>query len=148
MQIDTIKNFGDSLILNKNYYRWIDFSNNNIGSLLTDELTEHKKRILDNINSINNQNIQDIDFNSFKYKHWDTWISFSELSKAERVFMLSTVADILHVKIWLHTDMTQLTKTTIKKFLRLFSESEYVNIVITSELSRAFYSVMMKEVKQ
>lgn len=146
MQIDTIENFGEALLFHKYYFRKIDFANSNIGNLLRYTKRDDYGLIKQNLNIINNQEIQDIDIGRGEYRHRNNWLYFSSLSKAERVFLIATVADLQQVKIWLHTDMTQLTKTTTKKFLKLFKNSPYINIVIDSELNRAFYNAMIKEV--
>lgn len=146
MQIDTIENFGEALLFHKYYFRKIDFSDSNIGNLLRYAKKEYYDVIKENLNRINNQNIQDIDIARGEYRHRDNLLYFSSLSKAERVFLIATVADIQQVEIWLHTDMTQLTKSTTKKFLKLFKDSPYINIVVDSELNKAFYRAMIKEV--
>lgn len=145
MQIKAIQDYDKKLKYQKNYIKRIDFADNTITKLLdyTEEIDNDK--LLKIINSINNQNIQSIDLKTFSYVNRNEKIGFSKLSKAERVFLVAYMADLKKKEIYLHTDITQLTKKTLKLFIKTFANSSYVNIVYNSKTSDAFYRFMKKE---
>ena len=145
MKIDTLSNFGKKVIYNDYYFKRISFADNKVARLLEGVGSEHENYVIDVLNSINNQDIEAIYFDKFQYKHRGNVLGFSKLSKAEGVFLLASVADLLQKEIWLHTDITQMTRSTLKKFIKHFYESPYVNIIFDSELSRSFYAVMVRE---
>ena len=145
MRIDIISNYEKKLIYNEFYFRKINFTDNKFVKLIDGITDEHKEKILDTLNTINNQNIQDIFFEKYQYMHRDNILGFSKFSKAERVFLVACLAEIKKQEVWVHTDITQLTRTTLKKFIRLFKDSPYVNIVYDSEHSKAFFNAMIRE---
>ena len=145
MKINTLSSYDKKLLYNDFYIKKISFADDKITKLIHGVEAGDKDEIIANLNMINNQNIQDINFEKYQYTHRGNVLGFSELSKAERVFLLATIADKKHKEIWLHTDITQLTKSTLKKLIKLFYNSPYVNIVYDSELSRPFYNAMVKE---
>lgn len=145
MKIKLKDEIDKKLIYTDKYINRISMADNKITKLLDGIDLIKSEEIRHVINTINNQNIENIDFDRYRYTHRGIELGFSELSKAEKVFMLASVADIKKKEIWLHTDITQLTKSTLKKFIKRFYNSEYVNIVYDSSISTAFYNAMIKE---
>ncbi|MGN0375748.1 MAG: hypothetical protein ACI4EN_09650 [Butyrivibrio sp.] len=145
MRIELKDKLNKKLIYNDNYIKRISMTDNKIVKLLSNISFSQAEEVRHILNSINNQNIENIDFDRYKYTHRGIELGFSELSKAEKVFMIAAIADMKKYEIWLHTDITQLTKSTLKKFIKRFYESEYVNIVYDSDISTAFYNAMVKE---
>lgn len=145
MKCDTLANYGKKISYEKNYFKRINFADDKVTRLLDGISNSHKKQIIETLNKINNQNIQDINFDKYQYTHRDNILGFSKLSKAESVFLVASVADIKKTNVWLHTDITQLTRSTLIKFMKQFKNSPYINIIYDSELSRAFYNSALKE---
>ena len=113
---------------------------------VTDSLIGYdEQKILDVLNSINNQNIQSIDMYAGRYKHRDTVLSFNKLSTAEKVFLLALAADIGKKEVYIYKDIKSLTKTTLRLFIRLFHDSEYVNIVYELPNHKYYYEALWKE---
>lgn len=113
---------------------------------VTDSLIGYdEQKILDVLNSINNQNIQSIDMYAGRYKHRDTVLSFNKLSTAEKVFLLALAADIGKKEVYIYKDIKSLTKTTFRLFIRLFHDSEYVNIVYELPNHKYYYEALWKE---
>ncbi len=97
------------------------------------------------LNEINDQNIQSMNLEKMEYIHRDQKLGFDKLSRAEGVFLIAYIADKKKKNIYLHTDITQLTKKTLKLFFKKFYNSQYVNVVYDSTLSDAFYNAMIKK---
>lgn len=113
---------------------------------ITDSLVGYnEQKILDVLNSINNQNIQSIDMYAGRYKHRDTVLSFNKLSTAEKVFLVTLAADIGKKEIYIYKDIKSLTKTTLRLFIKLFHNSEYVNIVYELPNHRYYYEALWME---
>ena len=113
---------------------------------VTDSLIGYdEQKILDVLNSINNQNIQSIDMYAGRYKHRDTVLSFNKLSTAEKVFLLALAADIGKKEVYIYKDIKSLTKTTLRLFIRLFHDSEYVNIVYELPNHKYYCEALWKE---
>ena len=113
---------------------------------ITDSLIGYdEQKILDVLNSINNQNIQSIDMYAGRYKHRDTVLSFNKLSTAEKVFLIALAADVGKKEIYIYKDIKSLTKTTLRLFIRLFNESKYVNIVYELPNHKYYYEALWKE---
>ena len=145
MRIDAICNFDPKIIYNDFYFKRIYFANDAVTRLLSMVDSKYETDITDLLNTINNQNIEAISFKNYQYKHRGIWLGFSKFSKAERVFLIAGVADLVKQEIWLYTDITQLTRSTLKKFIRKFYDSPYINIIYASESSKAFYNAMIRE---
>lgn len=145
MRCDTLSNYGKKVQYEKTYFRKINFTDDKVLKLLDDVDDTHKVKIIETLNKINNQDIQDINFDKYQYKHRNNILGFSKLSKAECIFLIASIADIKEINIWLHTDITQLTRSTLIKFMKQFKNSPYINIIYDSELSRAFFDSALKE---
>lgn len=113
---------------------------------ITDSLVGYnEQKILDVLNSINNQNIQSIDMYAGRYKHRDTVLSFNKLSSAEKVFLIALAADVGKKEVYIYRDIKSLTKTTMRQFIRLFHDSPYVNAVYELPNHRYYYEALWKE---
>mgnify|MGYP004663824993 FL=1 len=148
MKIDTISNFGSKVMYNDFYFKRISFTDNKVIKLLDEAKGQYEKEIINLLNTINDQNIEAICFEKHQYKHRGKWLGYTKFSKAESVFLLAGIADLAKKEIWLHTDITQLTRSTLRKFIKKFYNSPYVNIIYDSESSRAFFNAMIKEALQ
>lgn len=113
---------------------------------ITDSLIGYdEQKILDVLNSINNQNIQSIDMYAGRYKHRDTVLSFNKLSSAEKVFLIALAADVGKKEVYIYRDIKSLTKTTMRQFIRLFHDSPYVNAVYELPNHQYYYEALWKE---
>ncbi len=145
MQIKSWEKYDGKLFLRKIYIRKIDFTLTRVKQLLTDVEGIDSNEVVSLLNEINDQNIQSMNLEKMEYIHRDQKLGFDKLSRAERVFLIAYIADKKKKNIYLHTDITQLTKKTLKLFFKKFYNSEYVNVVYDSALSDAFYNAMIKE---
>lgn len=145
MRIELKDNLDAKLAYTEGYIRRINITDTKIVRLLSGINEQQAEEIKNVLNLINNQGIEELDFNKHEYVIKGKRLGFSDLSKAESVFLIASVADMKSQTLWFHTDITQLTKSTLKKFIKRFYNSEYVNIVYDSDISTAFYKAMVKE---
>lgn len=145
MLIQSIDKYPNNIIFNSGYINEISFANDKVVQILNKAENTDKNSLITILNTINNQGLQDIDIINMRYKTRNKWLGFSKLCKAERVFLLAYLADNLEIPLYLHTDITQLTNNTLRKFIRLFDKSKFINIVYNSSLSDAFYNAMRRE---
>lgn len=145
MLIQSIDKYPSTLVFDNGYIKEIYFADDKVIQIINKVGNTDKNELLDLLNSINNQGLQDIDIEKMRYKTQNKWLGFSCLSSAERIFLIAYLADKSAVKIYLHDDMTSLTKTSLRKFIKAFHNSEYVNIVYSSNISDAYYSEMKRQ---
>lgn len=137
MRIEYKGDLSELTIMKDLFIERIDMSSPEITKLFKGITEKQSEQIRAIINKINNQNIEHIDFIALTYKHRGELLGFGSLCKAERVFIVASAAHINKTTIWLNTDITQLTDTTLRLFIKIFHTSPYVNIAYNSEISKA-----------
>lgn len=146
MDIRYVRELSNYIITNRRLIKSIDFSTTLVGNLLDGICDVNKAEILNILNSINNQNIQDIDINKYRYMHRNNKLSFHKLSMAERLFLLAFAADFTHTEVYFMNEVESLTRKTLKLFIKLFGHSKYVNIACIDEDNVLYYNFFKKEV--
>lgn len=145
MVIKYIEDVYDSLSSMSNFVKSASLLNKLEGNLLFSLTEEDEPEVLRLLNSIANQGIESINFYRYCYTIDGKLLHFSSLSTSELLFLLAYAADKSKKEIYFCDDITQLTNTTLKKFIGYFHSSPYVNIVYTSNDLDAFFDIMIKE---
>ncbi len=101
--------------------------------------------ILQEINVLK-QNITSIDISDYSYTHLGKRLQFSELSRGEKVFLVSLAAKYTGEIIYLQHDILQLTKTNLRKYYAMFNECNNINIICHSEEEIAYLQNVMRGV--
>lgn len=117
----------------EHYMSKIDIDKNSTRKLVKSIATNGKdKELLDTLNTLE-QNIESIDSKAYSYCHLGNELSFSELSRGEKVFLVSFASKVTGQDIYLQHDMMQLTKTALRKYYTLFKDCDNIHIVYESE---------------
>lgn len=104
------------------------------------------KQLLTDINILG-QNISSIDTKDYSYEHLGEKLQFSDLSRGEKVFLVSLASKYTNTPIYLQYDVLQLTKTSMRKYHKLFNECNCINIIYSSEdILNYLQSVMQGEI--
>ena len=122
------------------YIKRIDFSDMYIAKILRSLTEENNAELLKVLNNINNQNIQDIDVKTYSYVHRNNELSFTELSNAEKLFLVAYGAVKTKNVVYFRDEVESLTDATLYKFIRMFKRSKYVNIACIDSAAFAYYS--------
>lgn len=94
------------------------------------------------------QNIEKINTLDYSYKHLNRDLQFSELSRGEKVFLVSLAAKYSGEIIYLQYDILQLTKTNMRRFYELFKDCNNINIIYeTGEILSYLNNVMQGVIK-
>lgn len=103
--------------------------------------------IVNMLNMINNQGIIEIDNKSMIYRVRDikgeSILPFNSMSTSEALFFVSALADKTKTKIFVSNDIMQLTVKTLKTFVNLFRDSEYVTVIFDDVNIAHFYKKRM-----
>lgn len=103
--------------------------------------------IVNMLNMINNQGIIEIDNKSMFYRVRDikgeSILPFNSMSTSEALFFVSALADKTKTKIFISNDIMQLTVKTLKTFVNLFRDSEYVTVIFDDINIAHFYKKRM-----
>lgn len=103
--------------------------------------------IVNMLNMINNQGIIEIDNKSMIYRVRDikgeSILPFNSMSTSEALFFVSALADKTKTKIFVSNDIMQLTVKTLKMFVNLFRDSEYVTVIFDDVNIAHFYKKRM-----
>lgn len=103
--------------------------------------------IVNMLNMINNQGIIEIDNKSMIYRVRDikgeSILPFNSMSTSEALFFVSALADKTKTKIFVSNDIMQLTVKTLKTFVNLFRDSEYVTVIFDDINIAHFYKKRM-----
>ena len=145
MKITFVENIPSNIILQRCYFEYINFAETKVAFMLKNLSRADKKYVLDVLNSINNQDIQDIDFNTFTYVHRDTELGFNSMAKSERLFLVALAADFSKTEWYFNNEIDSLTRKTLKLFLRTFNKSDYVNIAYNEEEDIYYFEKMLRE---
>lgn len=129
----------------KTFINEIDINSKEMRGVLDGLLDYPEDRILEVLNSINDQNIQSIEMYAGRYTHRGQKLTFDQMATSEKVFLAALAANVSGKTIYLYRDLSSLTNETLKKFIRYFGKSEYVNIVYEKPGSKYFYEAMFKE---
>lgn len=129
MKIIYERDFDENSISSELIFRRIDLLRSKEMKLFRGMGGKYDSELCEVLNSINNQGIEMIDTIRMYYKKDGEILSFDRLCKAERVFLIAFAAYKQNKTIWLMSDMTQLTDTTLKLFFKLFRDSN-VNIIV------------------
>lgn len=146
MVIKYIEDVYDSLSSISNFVKSASLLNKLEGTLLLGLTEEDEPEVLRLLNSIANQGIESINFYRYCYTIDGKLLHFSSLSTSELLFLLAYAADKSKKEIYFCDDITQLTSTTLRKFIGYFYSSPYVNILYTSNDLDAFFDVIVEEV--
>lgn len=103
--------------------------------------------IVNMLNMINNQGIIEINNKSMFYRVRDikgeSILPFNSMSTSEALFFVSALADKTKTKIFVSNDIMQLTVKTLKTFVNLFRDSEYVTVIFDDVNIAHFYKKRM-----
>lgn len=146
MVIKYIEDVYDSLSSRTNFIRSISLRGSLEGNLLLGLTEEDEPEVLRLLNSIANQGIEGINFYRYGYTIDGKLLHFSSLSTSELLFLLAYAANKTKTEIYFCNDISQLTSTTLRKFIGYFYNSPYVNILYTSNDLDAFFDIIVKEV--
>lgn len=103
-------------------------------------------QLLTDINILG-QNIESINTTDYSYKHFGEKLQFSDFSRGERVFLVSLASKYTNTPIYLQYDILQLTKTSMRKYYKLFNDCDCINIIYSSEdILNYLQSVMQGEI--
>lgn len=91
-----------------------------------------------------NPNIECINTADYHYKSLGTELQLGDLSRAEKVFLVSYAAKVTGIKIFLQYDMMQLTKTSLRKYYQIFKDCDNINIVYLTQEDRDYLSMAMQ----
>lgn len=81
------------------------------------------------LNEINNQGIQEINFNGYFYVVGGKKIPLVYLSTGERIFLLGYVAEVTGVELFLYHGIRQLSKSSMAKFFERFGGLDNITIL-------------------
>lgn len=130
-----------------NYYMpSINIDNNNTKKLVQKIGVNGKDKELLDILNLFGQNIQEIDTSDYSYIHLNTKLQFSELSRGEKLFLVSYAAMIANKDIYIQYDIMQLTKTSLRKYYKLFKDCENINIIYDTESTHNYLKHAMQGV--
>ena len=90
------------------------------------------------------QNIEDIKTLEYSYFHLGEKLQFSELSRGEKVFLVSYASKILGEIIYLQYDILQLTKTSLRKYYKEFKDCNSINIIYSTEIELNYLNMAMR----
>lgn len=93
------------------------------------------------------QNIESIDTLAYSYIHYGNKLQFSDLSRGEKVFLVSLASKYIETDIYLQYDILQLTKTSLRKYYSLFRDCNNIHIICeTDEVISYLTKVMQGEI--
>lgn len=145
MKIEYAQKMWKEVELSRAYIRKPDFDKNNYMFKLIDQLDEsHSDAISALLNTINDQGIEAVYCDMFRYKVKGVTLSLPHMSTAERIYLVSYAAVTLEKVIYLHYGMTQLSPNTIRAYMKIFGNSEYINI-LCDDLDSYNYCVYARE---
>lgn len=133
-----------SVAMFNHYMPRIDIDNNNTKKLVQKIGVNGKDGELLKALNVLKQNIQQIDTTDYSYIHMNTKLQFSELSRGEKVFLVSYAAMIAKENIYLQYDMMQLTKTSLRKYYELFGKCKHINIVYDTDSTHNYLKYAMQ----
>lgn len=90
------------------------------------------------------QNIENIKTLEYSYSHLGEKLQFSELSRGEKVFLVSYASKISREIIYLQYDMLQLTKTSLRKYYKEFKDCDSINIIYSTETELNYLDMAMR----
>lgn len=128
MVIKYIEDIRDNLSILTNFIRSINVQGLLESTLLLKLTEEDEPEVLRLLNSITNQKIERVDINRHCYTIDGVTLSFYQFSTSELLFLLAYAADKTKTEVYFYNDIPQLSGTTLKKFIRYFYDSPYVNI--------------------
>lgn len=103
-------------------------------------------QLLKDINVLG-QNISSINTKEYSYEHLGEKLQFSDLSRGEKIFLVSLASKYANMPIYLQYDILQLTKTSLRKYYELFRDCNCVNIIYKSEdMLNYLQSIMQGEI--
>jgi hypothetical protein len=100
-------------------------------------------KLLTDINILE-QNITRINTLDYSYTHLGTELQFSELSRGERVFLVSFAAKYTGESIYLQHDILQLTKTNLRRYYDMFRDCNNINIIYDEEEKKTYLEYAMQ----
>ena len=104
-------------------------------------------QLLTDINVLG-QNIKSINTAEYSYEHFGTKLQFSDLSRGERVFLVSLASKYTNTPIYLQYDILQLTKTSMRKYYNLFKDCNIIAIIYDSEdILHYFKKIMTGDIR-
>lgn len=127
----TIKYIGDilgSLSILTNFIRSANVLGRIEGTMLLKLTEDDEPEVLRLLNSASKQEIEMIDFSRHCYIQNGVTFVFSQFSTPELLFLLAYAADKTKTEVYFYTDINRISRTALKKFIRCFYDSPYVNI--------------------
>ena len=146
MKVIAKENLTYDILEHNIYFESIHFATDSALKLLDDTSTIDVKDAERVINLINNQNIYDLNLQKYSYKHMGKSLTLERLSRSERLFLMSYIADKKHIKCWFYGEIRCLTDSTLELYMKLFGRSEYVNIVINEATLVDYFQNMVGEI--
>ncbi len=135
-----------SVVLFSHYMPRIDIDDNSTKKLVQKIGDNGKDEELIKVLNVLGQDIQQINTMDYSYVHMNTKLQFSELSRGEKVFLVSYAAMVANEDIYLQYDMMQLTKTSLRKYYELFENCEYINIIYDTTSTHNYLKYAMQGV--
>lgn len=125
--------FEDIDALNDLWYVTSSITNWRLQSMISDLAEEDARKlneiVLVNVNQIANQGIQSFNIADGFYVRQGKVLPLVNLSSAERIFAIATIADFCKQHVYFSADFWSLSLQSRTKFYDLFHTSEYVNFV-------------------
>lgn len=115
---------------------------------LIDSFEGDLKELVDALNMINNQGIEKIDTQTYSYYRNGQRLKFSNFATSEKLFLIAYVANKNKEVIYLFKGITQLTKKSMRTFIKLFGNSSYINIVSDDEAQELYYNHLIASYKE
>lgn len=144
MNFISLENITSCIAMSDYYMPVIDIDSTQTKKLIQSINKQHQdNQLLTDINILN-QGIESIDILNYNYKQHDEQLQFSELSRGEKVFLVSLASKYTDTPIYLQYDILQLTKTSLRKYYSLFKDCSNINIIYDVEDTLNYLEVVMQ----
>lgn len=98
------------------------------------------------LNALNvlGQHITRLDTSDYSYEHLGNRLQFSELSRGEKVFLVSLASKYTGMDLYLQHDILQLTKTNLRQYYQMFRECDFIHIIYGGEEIKNYLECAMR----
>lgn len=147
MNVVLLEDLSQQCIFENRMFLKLDFQNSEVMRLVESIGRCGKdEQLLEVLHSINSP-IESIDTIAWRYYCHSEPFGLIRLCRGEKIFAAAYAATVGLSHTYFRWDVKQLTKTNLRKFVKTFLDSPYVNIVADNKVEEIFYNSILKEVK-
>lgn len=135
MKIAKVSEMLKMAVGSKSYVKYPDFKlyarDYSLCLRLNDEINKDLINMLNKISK--HKKIDDISGKHMKFKVKDAWYPLSELSTAERIWMVSYAARVYKSNVMFRYGFNQMKQKTLRNYISEFKDCEYITILVDDD---------------